>query len=231
MEVDCQESLTSLDLPEEIWINIFRSLDVKNVQNAQLVCKKWLDFILSDVILSGEYRFKQGLSSSQINGILAKRKKLQIVQIPNNYYVKFEYDEEQHMFDLRYVDFKVCKDLKKVICRQSVSYDFIKMPSLPEWVVPSFFWFDPYNKPESFGPESTIELSLRLSHELDLVDSSLELVAKKMTHLETLQIYLYDDLNQDDIDYILPLLKGLQHCHSLQQLEIFCNPQDANILR
>ena len=69
MEVNSQELLTRLDLPEEIWINIFRRLDVKSVQNSQLVCKKWLDFILNDVILSGEYTFVYGLSSFQINGI------------------------------------------------------------------------------------------------------------------------------------------------------------------
>ena len=88
MEVEPQESLTSLDLPEEIWINIFRRLDAKSVKNAQLVCKKWLDFILNDVILSGEYRFATGLPASQINSILAKRKKLKIVRFPYPYEYK-----------------------------------------------------------------------------------------------------------------------------------------------
>ena len=86
MEVEPQELLTRLDLPEEIWINIFRRLDVKSVQSSQLVCKKWLDFILNDVILSGEYRFSGDLPhlfSSQINGILAKRKKLKTVRFPH----------------------------------------------------------------------------------------------------------------------------------------------------
>jgi hypothetical protein len=85
MEVNSQELLTRLDLPEEIWINIFRRLDVKSVQNSQLVCKKWLDFILNDVILSGEYTFVYGLSSLQINGILAKRKKLKSVHFTGPY--------------------------------------------------------------------------------------------------------------------------------------------------
>merc|ERR1712051_610502 len=89
-EVEPQESLTRLDLPvldlpEEIWINIFRRLDVKSVQSSQLVCKKWLDFILNDVILSGEYRFSGDLLSPQINGILAKRKKLKTVRFPHPY--------------------------------------------------------------------------------------------------------------------------------------------------
>ena len=85
MEVEPQEPLTRLDLPEEIWINIFRRLDIKSVQSSQLVCKKWLDFILNDVILSGEYRFSGDLLSPQINGILAKRKKLKTVRFPHPY--------------------------------------------------------------------------------------------------------------------------------------------------
>ena len=83
MEVDSQESLTRSDLPEEIWIHIFRWLDIKSVQNCQLVCKKWLDFILNDVILSGEYEFfSQEMSSTQVNVFLAKRKKIKIIRFP-----------------------------------------------------------------------------------------------------------------------------------------------------
>ena len=240
MEVNLQELLTRLDLPEEIWINIFRCLDVKSVQNSQLVCKKWLDFILNDVILSGEYTFVYGLSSLQINGILAKRKKLKSVHFTGPYENKnglSRYAEHDDTFDLSYVvscvDFKVCKDLKKVTFQSFDKFDdFAKMPPFPRWVIPSSFWFDPYNKPESFGPENTVELTLRpirFIHESDNpVDSSIDLITKKMTHLEKLKVYLYAE---DNIDYILPLLKGLQHCHSLHQLEIFCSPGDINILR
>ena len=227
MEVEPQESQTRLDLPEEIWINIFRRLDVKCVKNAQLVCKKWLDFILNDVILSGEYRFATGLPSSQINSILAKRKKLKSVHFPH----RFEYKdgvgivEDEGIFD--FVDFKVCKDLKKVTFQM-----FAKMPPLPQWVIATSAWFDPYNKPESFGPENTVELLLHMAsyrHELESPEeSSIELVTKKMTHLEKLKVYVYAE---DNIDYILPLLKGLQHCHSLHELEICCRPEDTNMNR
>ena len=111
MEVDSQESLTRSDLPEEIWIHIFRWLDIKSVQNSQLVCKKWLDFILNDVILSGEYTFVYGLSSLQINGILAKRKKLKSVHFVHPYANKVGVGVvgDETIFD--FVDFKVCKDL------------------------------------------------------------------------------------------------------------------------
>ena len=223
MEVEPQESLTRLDLPEEIWINIFRRLDVESVQNAQLACKKWLDFILNDVILSGEYRFAFGLTSSQINSILAKRKKLKSVHFPHPYEYKVGVGVvgDECLFD--FVDFKVCKDLKKVTFQM-----FLKVAPLPRWASPSSFWFDPYNKPESFGPENIVELTIRKVHEIEIPDeSSIELVTKKMTHLERLELYLY----AEDIVIILPLLKGLQHCHSLHELEIFCQPEDMSILR
>ena len=227
MKVKPQESLTRLDLPVEIWINIFRSLDVKSVQNAQLVCKKWLDFILNDVILSGEYRFATGLPSSTINIILAKRKKLKSVHFvhPYEYKVGVGVIGDETIFD--YVDFKVCKDLKKVTFQM-----FDRIPSLPRWVLASSFWFDPYNKPESFGPELIVELTLHMAmHELESThESSFELVTKKMTHLEKLKVLLYADVG-NSIDYILPLLKGLQHCHSLHELEISCQPEDVHILR
>ena len=233
MEVEPQESLTRLDLPEEIWINIFRRLDVKSIQNSQLVCKKWLDFILNDVILSGEYRFPPDLFSSQINGILAKRKKLKIVRFPHPYEYRArhsklsEYSEEDlgMMLDLRYIDFRVCKDLTKVICRQ---YDsgFVKMPPLPQWVKPVLFWFDPSNQTVLFGPEHTVELSLYIKPEngiLELVDPSIEMVAKNMTNLEKLRV-IFEPEALDNIYFMVPILKGLQHCQSLRQLEISCRP-------
>ena len=228
MEVEPQESQTRLDLPEEIWINIFRRLNVKSVQNAQLVCKKWLDYILNDVILSGEYRFATGLPSSQINSILAKRKKLKSVHFPHPYEYKVGVGvvEDECLFD--FVDFKVCKDLKKVTFHM-----LAKMPPLPQWVIASSFWFDPNNKPETFGPDNTVELTLRKfkMDELEIPDeSSIELVTKKMTHLEKLRVNLYAGDNTNFI-LLFNVIEGLQHCHSLHELEILCQPEDTNILR
>ena len=78
------QELLNIDLPEEIWIHIFRYLDIKSKQNAELVCKKWLNFILNDVILSGEYTFvTSAILSSQVNAFLAKRKKLKTVRFPH----------------------------------------------------------------------------------------------------------------------------------------------------
>ena len=229
MEVEPQELLTRLDLPEEIWINIFRRLDVKSVKNAQLVCKKWLDFILNDVILSGEYRFRTGLPASQINSILAKRKKLKSVHFPHRFEYKVDIGivEDESFFE--FVDFKVCKDLKKVTFGM-----LAKMPPLPQWVIASSFWFDPYNKPESFGPENILELTLRKLEmgELEIPDeSSSEFVLKKMTHLEKLRVNLRTEGNSDNILPLFHAIRRLQHCHSLHELEIFCQPEDTNMLR
>ena len=113
-----------LTLPEEIWVLIFRYLDITSLQNSQLVCKKWLDIILNDVVMSGEYTlYNNRLNSSQINTILAKRKKLQIFRCPDyRYYCRNTSDENARdmeegglTIDLRFVNFKVCKDLKKVV--------------------------------------------------------------------------------------------------------------------
>ena len=69
----------NFDLPEEIWCLIFRFLDKKSLHNSQLVCKKWLEIILNDVVLTGEYTLNASLlKTSSINTILAKRKKLKI---------------------------------------------------------------------------------------------------------------------------------------------------------
>ena len=234
MEVDSQESLTIFDLPEEIWIHIFRWLDIKSVQNSQLVCKKWLDFILNDVILSGEYTvFLRDMSSTEINVFLAKRKKLKIIRFPVPYQclkegdIPYEFDKDGTIFDLQFVDFEVCKDLKKVVVENELSdnRDFVKMSPLPGWLHPSLFWFNPSNKPISFGPENTVELTLFIwPNTRNSIDLSLELVAKKMTNLEKLSVCYSPEETMEDIDFILPLLKGLQNCQSLNQLEISCKP-------
>ena len=123
--------------------------------------------------------------------------------------------------DLRYIDFKVCKDLTKVICQQRYS-GFVKMPPLPQWVQPGLFWLDPSNQTVLFGPEHIVELSLFITPEnAILVDPSIELVAMKMTNLEKLRVYFQPEAG---IDSIVPFLKGLQHCQSLHQLEISCRP-------
>ena len=111
-----------IDLLEEIWCLIFRYLDKKSLQNTQLVCKKWLDIILNDVVLTGEYHLKtRDLTSSEINNILLKRKKLKIFRCYDYHISNLSDDEVRDLeeigilSDLRFVDFKVCKDLKKVV--------------------------------------------------------------------------------------------------------------------
>ena len=79
----------------------------------------------------------------------------------------------------------------------------------------------------------TVELVLFIMPELPetgiSVDPSFDLVAKKMTNLEKLSVHFSPeasgyDININDVDFILPLLNGLQNCQSLHQLEISCNP-------
>ena len=217
--------VTNIDLPEEIWIHIFRYLDIKSKQNAELVCKKWLNFILNDVILSGEYTLVTNqVSSSQVNTALAKRKKLKTVRFPRLVYrVDFEYDfeEDGFLFDIRNIDLKVCKDLKKVVL--GVRSQFVKLPQkLPQWVNLVKFWFDPHIEPATFGLENVVHLRLSINNEIERdnsVDSSLESVSKHMSHLEKLSVHFSRDY-QDNLHFWQPILSGLKFSHSLHELDL-----------
>ena len=132
-----------LDLPEEIWSLTFRYLDKKSLQDSELVCKKWLDIILNDVVLTGEYTLGAScLKSSTINTILAKRKKLKIFKCFRYYTFYHEEHSDDHVLemirihdqelDLRFVDFKVCKDLTKVFVRRNFEEGI--MPHSLDWI-------------------------------------------------------------------------------------------------
>ena len=45
-----------------------------------------------------------------------------------------------------------------------------------------------------------------------------------MINLEKLHVQFSPEDTVDDINFIVPLLKGLQNCQSLQELEIYCTP-------
>ena len=222
-------SVTNIDLPEEIWIYIFRYLDIKSKQNAELVCKKWLNFILNDVILSGEYTLiTNSISSSQVNAILAKRKKLKTVRFPRLLYRhEGDFDEEHFLFDIKNVNLKVCKDLKKVVLR--VQRKFVKLPqNFPGWVRLKYFCFDPHNEPATFGPEHVVELELSIEDNIDKdnsVDSSLENVLKHMSQLEKLSVCFSRDY-QDNSHFWQPILSGLEHSPNLHELDLkICGKQ------
>ena len=228
---DNLRELLNIDLPEEIWIHIFRYLDIKSKQNAELVCKKWLNFILNDVILSGEYTLiTNSISSSQVNAILAKRKKLKTVRFPRLLYrheTIVNGEEHGFLFDIRNIDLKVCKDLKKVVLR--VQRKFVKLPqNLPGWVHLKYFWFDPHNEPATFGPEHAVELELSIENNIDKdnsVDSTLENVLKHMSHLEKLSVCFSRDY-QDNSHFWQPILSGLEHSPNLHELDLkICGKQ------
>ena len=84
------------------------------------------------------------MSPSQINGVLAKRKNLKIVRFPfpcqclKEGDIPYEYEKDCTAFDSKYVDFEVCKDLKKVVVQSTLSdnREFVKTFPLP---TPSLF--------------------------------------------------------------------------------------------
>ena len=158
-----------------------------------------------------------------ITAVLAKRNKLKTVRFPElQYHVDGDYDEEHgFLFDIRNLDLKVCKDLKKVVLR--VNRQFVKLPpKLPEWVKLKYFWFDPHNKPATFGPEHVVELELSMKNNIEKdnsVDSSLESVLKHMPHLEKLSVWFSRDY-QNNSHFWQPILSGLQLSQSLHELDL-----------
>ena len=237
MKVDYREPVfADVELPEEIWIIIFRHLDTKSLHNSQLVCKKWVQTILNDVILSGEYTLKNVNQSSQreMDSFVSKRTKLKILRCPS---INFHWDiwhklcnPDVVLCDLRFVDYDYCKDLKKVISGYHTYLPYIR--ELPEWASVQKVWFDPHNIPKRFVPENVISLAVRLASDNDyLQDKSLEGIGKQMTHLETLIISFSRSVqNQSFLEYsqnyYFPLLMGLLTGQNLKQLEIWFTDEE-----
>ena len=101
MKVDFRDPIyADFDLPEEIWSNIFRHLDSNSLQNAQMVCKNWLQIILNDVILSGKSTLasKKGkISQNNVDTFISKRPKLKVLRCPNTmFFLRIGTDDPIH---------------------------------------------------------------------------------------------------------------------------------------
>jgi hypothetical protein len=95
-----------------------------------------------------------------------------------------------------------------------------KMDQLPEWTYVRTIWFDPHNIPPKFEPENIIQLGIKIKSEHSYVtDQSLEPIGSQMAHLEKL-FFSFSRSCQSPPEFCIPLLKGLQACDSLKQLEI-----------
>ena len=104
-----------VELPNEVWAHVFSLLDFYTLQKiAATVCKRWFQIIRHDCNLSGELTLSsiQNLSGSDINSILVNWKSLKILRTFHFQKLSFKSDEVQ---DLQDVDFKICKNLEKVI--------------------------------------------------------------------------------------------------------------------
>ena len=234
MKVDFRGPIyADFDLPEEIWSNIFRHLDKKSLRNAQMVCKNWLQIILNDVILSGKSTLAaekgRSISQNDVDTFISKRPKLKVLRCPNTmFFLRIGTDDPIHKLtnacyfpslhcDLRNVDYSNCKDLKKVI---SSYFMMPKMDQLPEWTYVITIWFDPHNIPSKFEPKNVIQLGIKIKSEHSYVtDQSLEPIGSQMVHLEKL-FFSFSRSCQSPPEFCIPLLKGLQACDSLKQLEI-----------
>ena len=122
------KSKISSEISPEIWVKIFGYLDFKSLQRiATCVCKRWFEIIRNDTTLSGKLTLTCR-SSSEINSILGKWKKLKILHLPDFYgnytkeqgeYLKQRFENKFAKDDLKDVDMKCCVSLEKVIIRHN----------------------------------------------------------------------------------------------------------------
>ena len=209
-------------LPNEVWTHIFVFLDFRTLQFiATHVCKKWFNIIRNDSNLSGEFSLLAE-DWSDINALLLSWKKVKVVRSP----VLVRFDA---WHDLRKVNFKVCKLLKKVVVTNSRGKKAI-VPEFPPWVILSKYWYNPHIESSEIGPENIVKLGIRIVGETyDEVDSTLEDIGRKMNDLEEIFI-MFSTNYQGNFDFCLPLVKALQTCPQLRHLD-FCftgNGSDYN---
>ena len=219
-----------VNLPDEIWGHIFGFLDFRTLQfDATSVCKKWFEIIRGDSNLSGEFTLKTE-DPSEINALLLNWKKLKTLRSPVLVRDSGISEDDLQLidlrqFDLRQVNFKVCKLLKKVVVTNFRGKK-ATVSEFPHWVNLSKYWYDPQSEKTEIGPENTVKLGIRVSEEISYeIDSSLENVAKKMTHLEELFI-MYSTDYLGNFDFCVPFMKGLQTCLNLNHLD-FCFTGDG----
>ena len=112
IEEKCNEEKTIMnidDLPDELLIYIFRFLSQFTIQTAlTLVSKKWYDVVRNDSKLSGELfpELTNTHSIQNINQVLKKWPKLQVLKIPISFKVKRK--------PLKKLDTNPCPNLKKI---------------------------------------------------------------------------------------------------------------------
>ena len=132
-------------------------------------------------------------------------------------------------YDLRKVNFKVCKLLKKVVVTNSRGKKAI-VSEFPHWIILSKYWYDPHIETSKIGPENVVKLGIRIEKETYYeVDSTLEDIGRKMDSLEEMFI-MFSTNYQGNFAFCLPLVKGLQTCPQLRHLD-FCftgNGSDYN---
>ena len=211
-----------VELPQEIWILIFKYLDFKTLQcKAILVCKKWFELIRSNSTLSGEFTLHTQVAS-EIESLLSHWKKLKVLRSP----ILVKKCEKLIDFgvelDFQNVNLKACKHLKKVIVPNDTRFhQVIELPNFPPWIKVCNYWFNPHNESASLCPENMVEICIYfVQGYIYETDQSLEFISKRMEDLESLTIRFSTYYN-GSFEYCFPLLKGLQSCKKLKKLKFW----------
>ena len=218
-------------LPDEVWVHIFGFLEFRTLQfKATCVCKKWFKIIRNDSNLSGEFSL---LTEDwfDINALLLSWKKVKVVRSPVLVRDSGINDDVLQLIDipdvdLRKVNFKVCKLLKKVVVTNFRGKKAV-VTEFPPWINVSKYWYDPHIESSEIGPENVVKLGIRIAEETyNEVDSTLEDMGRRMNDLEEMFI-MYSTNYRGNFDFCLPLVKGLQTCPNLCHLD-FCFTGDGS---
>ena len=219
-----------VEVPQEIWILIFKYLDFKTLQcKAILVCKKWFELIRSNSTLSGEFTLNTQVAS-EIESLLSHWKKLKVIRSPIlvkkcekliDLGDRLYFEVEQ---DFQNVNLKACKHLKKVIVPNDTRFnENIELPNFPPWIKVCNYWYNPHNESASLCPENMVEICIHFPQEQEHsyeTDQSLESIAKRMEDLESITIR-FNTYYSGNFEYCFPLLKGLQSCKKLKKLKFW----------
>ena len=220
-----------VELPQEIWILIFKYLDFKTLQcKAILVCKKWFELIRSNSTLSGEFTLNTQVAS-EIEFLLSNWKKLKVLRSP----ILVKKCEKEQLIDFgveldfQNVNLKACKHLKKVIVPNDTRFhENIELSSFPSWFNVCKYWYNPQNESASLCPENMVEICIHFGdpyfpqeqeHSYE-TNQSLESIAKRMEDLESITIR-FNTYYSGNFEYCFPLLKGLQSCKKLKKLKFW----------
>ena len=192
----------TIDLPKEVWIQIWSSLDFKTLHKiCRSVCKTWFLDIRESSKLSGRLKIRNSeLQDKELKTILSNWEKLKILELC-----------KETKIDLSATH----KLLNKVIIPLDGEDEFqnsLNATTILEKTV-NKIWFDPHNKSFPLSClDSIIDIILKLYLDHNVYDVGF------MKNLETAHIIMVTEENERNEAVCEPLFKSLSSCPNLEKL-------------